>query len=183
MEIVSLDIPGCYSILPHTQRDHRGTFIKTVHAPTFVSQRLRFDFREQYYSTSGDGVLRGMHFQTPPFDHDKLVYCLSGKALDVILDLRKGSPTFQKTACTTLDGVESSGVYIPRGCAHGFLSLVADTVLLYNVTIEYNAEHDSGVLWSSIPFTWPVENPAVSNRDAALPALPSFDSPFLYGER
>jgi len=154
--------------------------VKTVHASTFAQKGLRFDFREQYYSTSGIHVLRGMHFQAPPFDHEKLVYCQSGIALDVILDLRKGSPTYGKATSVSLEAESADGVYVPRGCAHGFLSLSNGTTLLYNVTVEYDKEHDSGILWSSIPFAWPVQNPTTSTRDSAFPLLEGYDSPFSY---
>jgi len=175
-------MPGCFSIVPRTARDARGSFVKTVHASTFSRAGLSCDFREQYFSVSAGGVLRGMHFQLPPFDHDKVVFCQTGRALDVILDLRAGSPWFGRTLSLTLEGDRASGVYVPRGCAHGFLSLVDGTILLYNVTSEHSPDHDSGVLWSSIPFSWPIEKPTVSGRDSAFPALHDFQSPFVFGK-
>lgn len=182
LDISELAIPGCYSITPNLSRDDRGIFVKTVHASTMIRLGLRSDFREQYYSLSQRGVVRGMHFQAPPHDHDKLVYCLAGGALDVILDLRKGSPLFGQAISISLDGSEPSGVYVARGCAHGFLSLVDGTMLLYNVTSEYSPEHDRGIRWNSIPFKWPVENPTISKRDLSFPELGEFISPFTYGE-
>ena len=123
---------------------------------------------------------RGMHFQAPPHDHDKLVYCLAGRALDVVLDLRNGSPTFGRAISVLLNSNGSEGVYVPQGCAHGFLSLESETMLLYHVTSEYSRDFDCGIRWDSIPFTWPVKQPLVSERDMLFQPLVAFRSPFIF---
>jgi len=174
MEVKSLSVPGCFLLTPVPERDVRGSFVKTVHAPMFAQYGL------QYYSVSHCNVLRGMHFQTPPHDHEKLVYCLAGRALDVILDLRNGSPWFGRAVSVVLDASDPAGIYVARGCAHGFLSLVSDTILLYHVTAEYLQESDHGVRWDTIPLNWPVKSPTTSDRDRSFPKLGEFVSPFQY---
>lgn len=121
-----------------------------------------------------------MHFQAPPYDHVKLVYCVVGKALDVILDIREGSPTFGKTTAVQLGGDAPRSVYVARGCAHGFLSLSEGCVMVYSVTAEYAPNHDVGILWSTISFQWPVDDPIVSRRDQSFPGLLDFHSPFTF---
>jgi dTDP-4-dehydrorhamnose 3,5-epimerase len=180
VEIEPLAVPGCFLIRPDLASDSRGCFVKTVHSTTMEAKGLNCNFREQYFSRSHHDVVRGLHFQVPPHDHDKLVYCVAGKALDVVVDLRKGSPRFGKACAVVLNGGESTGVWLPRGCAHGFLSLEDDTMLFYHVTSEYAPESDCGILWNSIPFDWPVRNPTVSGRDCSFPPLPTFESPFVF---
>lgn len=180
LSLTELQVPGCFSVRPRVHLDNRGRFVKTIHSTTLDAAGLPLEIREQYYSISSRNVLRGMHFQTPPHDHDKLVYCLAGKALDVVLDLRKGSPQFGIAISVTLDPAESAGLYVPRGCAHGFLSLLDGTMLLYSVTSEYERDHDLGIRWDSIPFEWPTSNPIVSDRDRCLPRLPEYSSPFIF---
>ena len=87
-------IPGCVELVSNVREDARGRFVKTVHAEVFKNNHLSHNFTEQYYSVSNQNVLRGLHFQVPPHDHDKLVYCPSGSVLDTVVDLRRGSPTF-----------------------------------------------------------------------------------------
>lgn len=163
--------------------DHRGVFLKTMQASLFADHGLALEYAEEYVTTSAAGVVRGMHFQLPPYGHDKLVYCLRGTAFDVVLDLRVGSPAFGTALSVTLR--PGDGLYVPRGMAHGFCALQDDTMLAYKVTTEYAPENDAGLLWSSVPgIVWPVDAPVLSARDEAHPAFDDFDSPFLFeGER
>ena len=112
-------IPGCYEIIPRVLKDERGLFIKTFHKDLFEANGLNTCWAEEYFSISQKGVLRGFHFQIPPNDHEKLVYCPQGQVMDVILDLRPGSPTYRKHLIFDLNAEKSNMVYIPRGCAHG----------------------------------------------------------------
>ncbi len=171
-------IAGLYEISLTSRRDPRGAFVKTFHRTTFADRGLDFRLAEQYYSTSRRGVLRGLHFQVPPHDHDKIVTCLSGEAHDVVLDLRVGSRTYGQHASFTLSAESPRSLYIPSGCAHGFLATVDDTLLVYNVTREYSPEHDTGVRWDSAGIQWPVADPLVSERDQSFPPLEEFQSPF-----
>lgn len=177
-EFKPLTIPGAFEIIGKTAVDDRGTFRKTVHAETFEKNGLNWRFKEQYYSSSQKDVIRGMHFQTPPFDHEKLVYCARGRALDVLLDVRKGSPMFGRFITLDLSQEVHSMVYIPRGVAHGFKSLVEGSTLFYAVTASHEPSADSGIRWDSFGFDWDVKNPILSVRDQKLPAFKDFLSPF-----
>lgn len=177
MKISDLGLEGCFLIHNFVAKDHRGTFVKTFNEFLFREQSLQTSFKESYYSKSMKGVVRGMHFQLPPFDHEKLVYLTSGRVLDVILDLRKLSPTCGRVASVELDSFSES-VYIPKGCAHGFITLSEEATVVYNVSTVYSPEHDSGIHWQSIPFKWPINDPIISDRDAHFIRLSDFTSPF-----
>lgn len=183
MELIETEIEGCYEIIYRSFHDARGSFIKTFHEPAFRALGLRTDWLEEYHSASRKNVIRGMHFQTPPFDHAKLVYCLQGEVLDVLVDLRVGSPSYGKCASLVLSPHKHNGIYIPPGMAHGFLSLSEGSVLHYKVTSVHSAEHDSGILWNSFGFEWPVDSPIVSDRDKSHPRLADFNSGFPYQAR
>lgn len=175
-------IPGCWKIVYDARADDRGRFIKTVQAGLFAAKGLEHDFREQYYSVSRRGVVRGMHFQLPPHDHAKLIHCLQGTILDVVVDLRVGSPSFGQSLAVELTEAEPAAFHIPRGCAHGFCALSDNATTLYGVTSDHHAESDVGVHWQSLGFVWPLsEHEAIlSLRDAALPPLSDFRSPFRF---
>jgi dTDP-4-dehydrorhamnose 3,5-epimerase len=166
-------LPGCFRLDFPQRLDLRGSFVKTLHAPTFAKEKgVSWSFRESYYSTSNTGVIRGMHLQLPPHDHAKLVYCISGRVLDVVVDLRPGAG-FGKHVSFEFSGDAPAGVYVPHGCAHGFLVLETAT-LVYQVTSEYAPSHDGGIRYDSFGFDWPVANPLISDRDLALPGLDGF---------
>jgi dTDP-4-dehydrorhamnose 3,5-epimerase len=173
-------IPGCFEIQPRVFDDERGRFVKVFHEDAFRQLDLHTDFAEEYYSVSRRGVIRGLHFQTPPMDHVKLVYCTHGEVLDVVLDLRVGSPTFGQVATFTLSASKGNYVYLPKGLAHGFCVLSETATLVYKVSTVYAAEHDSGVLWNSIDLDWPTHNPILSERDRSFKPFSEFDSPFVY---
>lgn len=173
-------IPGCVELQPRVFDDARGRFVKVHHEQAFAQLGLETAFAEQYYSVSRKGVLRGMHFQLPPMDHVKMVYCVRGEVLDAVVDLRVGSPTYGQHALFRLSAAQANSIYIPKGLAHGFLTLSDDAIMVYNVTTTYSAEHDSGVLWNSTGIGWPVDAPIMSERDKSFPALDRFVSPFRY---
>jgi len=158
--------------------DNRGRFVKPVIASAFADKGLRNDFVEQYYSTSGTRVIRGMHFQMPPFDHAKVVYCVQGSVVDVLLDLRSASPTNGKHITIDLSTESGVAVYIAAGVAHGFAVKNRPATLIYNVTSQYSASHDSGIRWDSFGYDWGIEAPVLSDRDSGLPKLSAFVSPF-----
>jgi len=137
MEFIKTDIEGLYLIKPRVLGDSRGKFVKTFHADTFKEHELKYNFQESYYSSSQKDVLRGMHFQTPPYDHEKLVYVTNGSILDVVVDIRKNSVTYGKNVSQKLTAENGYIFYIPRGCAHGFLSLEDDTNVTYMQTSMY----------------------------------------------
>jgi dTDP-4-dehydrorhamnose 3,5-epimerase len=180
MDIEPTGIPGCYMLRRPVLRDLRGTFTKTFHAPRFEEMGLRTDWREEYYTVSDAGVVRGMHLQLPPAEHAKIVFCLTGEVLDVVVDLRRGSPRYGIAHGFTLSGDVGSGLYIPTGCAHGFVSRSGSSGMYYKVTSVHAPEQDAGIAWDSIAFDWPVKWPALSDRDQRHPKLADFDSPFLF---
>jgi dTDP-4-dehydrorhamnose 3,5-epimerase len=173
-------LSGVMKIVTKHLADSRGFFAKTVHADQFRALGLRSDFNEEYHSISKKNVLRGMHFQTPPHDHAKYVTCLRGEILDVVVDIRMGSSTFGKVASFELSETDATSIYIPPGFAHGFLAKSEDATVLYRVTSVYAPANDTGILWSSLDFKWPVASPTVSDRDAAFASLKDFMSPFKY---
>ena len=182
MELVENKIPGCFEIFPRIHKDERGSFVKTFHAPTFESMGLCTDFVEEYYSVSHKGVIRGMHFQSPPHDHEKLVYCTVGNVMDVVIDLRKGSPTYAQHATFELSADKANMIYIPKGLAHGFAVLSDQATMMYKVTTVYAPESDHGIRWDSVGIDWPEEcdSELLSARDKSLVPLSGFESPFLY---
>jgi dTDP-4-dehydrorhamnose 3,5-epimerase len=172
-------IPECYLVKPRSFGDSRGTLTKTFHVSQFRDLGLPTDWPEEYVSTSMAGAVRGMHFQVPPAAHAKLVFCTFGQILDVVVDLRRGSPTFGEHRSFRLSGVDT-GVYVPIGCAHGFLSEQDGTTVLYRGTTVHSPEHEGGIAWNSFGFNWPVDSPVVSEKDQRQPALTDFETPFTY---
>jgi dTDP-4-dehydrorhamnose 3,5-epimerase len=171
-------LPSAFLIQGRPWRDHRGTFQKTVHREFFEKHGLEWSFAEQFFTTSGKDVVRGMHFQAPPHDHVKLIYCTHGSATDVLLDLREGSSTYGKCAEVSLNAGDGKTIYIPKGIAHGFRSLEKDTTIQYCVSTSHQPEADKGIRWDSIPYDWKIAEPVLSERDRALPAFAEFKTPF-----
>jgi dTDP-4-dehydrorhamnose 3,5-epimerase len=173
-------IPGCTIVRQRVIADDRGRFAKSFHAELFAEAGLRTDWREEFHSRSCRGVVRGMHFQTPPADHAKLVACLAGAVLDVVVDLRRGSSAFEQVISVELSEAAGIGLYVPSGCAHGFLSLTDDSLMLYKVTSVHSPQNDRGVAWDSLGFDWPVTQASLSERDRRHPRLAEFDTPFVF---
>ena len=182
MELRSTPIPGCWQIVPRIFHDERGSFVKTFNRELSAQHGLVTEFAEEFYSWSHRGVLRGLHFQLPPAQHTKVVTCLVGEVLDVVVDLRVGSPTYGGHALIHLRAEDATLLYIPEGLAHGFLAVSDNALMSYQVTTVHSPEHDAGIRWDSAGIPWPELQPIVSARDAAFPALKEFDSPFRYCE-
>ena len=180
MEIRDTEIPGCYEVQPRLFEDERGIFVKTFHAKEFESLGLCTAWREQYYSVSSQGVVRGLHFQIPPHDHVKLVYCIKGSVEDVVLDLRVGSPTYGETITLELSARKGNMIYLPKGLAHGFCTPSEPATLVYNVSSVYVPAADSGIRWDSVCVHWPIKTPLLSDRDRSFPTFDEFKSPFDY---
>jgi dTDP-4-dehydrorhamnose 3,5-epimerase len=180
MHTEPLRLPGCLRIVPKIVRDSRGEFIKPFVESDYRELGLRTNFAEEYYSRSVRGVIRGMHFQSPPYDYFKLVSCLSGQIRDVIVDLRVGSPNFRKCEVLELKAADGFVLYLPPGIAHGFLALSETAIVSYKVTSIYAPAHDTGVRWDSLGIDWGIKAPILSDRDATLPVLAEIESPFKY---
>ena len=165
------EIPGVVLIRHQIREDARGSFAKLLHPDDLgLGSGQAFPVRESFVSWSEPGVLRGMHFQSPPFAHDKAVTCLVGEVLDVVLDLRRSSPTYGRSVSFRLDGAAPATVWIPVGCAHGFAVLGNNRALLhYAVTAEHAPANDLGVRWDSFGFEWPSASATlISDRDRSL---------------
>lgn len=158
--------------------DDRGSFVKTFHATTLREHGVNFDLKESYFSLSKKDVIRGMHFQLPPHHHAKIVFCPQGAITDVIIDLRKDSPTYGQYHAEELSADNHKAYYIPEGFAHGFKSLTDDAITYYLVSSEYSKEHDTGILYNSFGYDWGVADPVLSERDMSFPALNNFNSKF-----
>ena len=178
-------IPGCLlrPLFHHT--DDRGEFVKAYQAsgqwdaPDGGEEHGAI--AELFWSRSARGVVRGLHFQVPPHAHRKLVTAISGTALDVVVDLRVGSPTFGEHVTIALDAATPIAVQVPIGCAHGFQSTADDTVILYATSTEHAPTADRGIRWDSIGVEWPITEALLSPRDTGFPTLQDFDSPFTFG--
>ncbi|MGJ8696844.1 MAG: dTDP-4-dehydrorhamnose 3,5-epimerase [Verrucomicrobiaceae bacterium] len=180
MKLISEPLPGLKVYCPFVFEDERGNFVKPFHEGQLAGIGIEMEVREEFFSTSGKGVLRGMHFQLPPHDHAKIVYCITGSVRDVILDLRKNSPTFGQAVGVELSSKNRHCVYIPKGMAHGFLSLEDCSCLVYKTDSVHAPDSDSGILWNSFGFDWQLEDvdPIVSGRDQVHSRLEEFNSPF-----
>lgn len=173
-------LPGCYRVQLPCFYDDRGILVKALQRSAFEERGLECDFNESFYTESGENVLRGMHFQTPPADHAKLVYCVSGAICDIALDLRLGSPTFGEHETYQLSAEARGAIYLARGIAHGFVVRKAPSVVVYQVSSEHCAAHDRGIHWDSFGAAWPESAPVVSARDQGLVPFAKFRSPFRF---
>lgn len=180
LNIKESKISGCYKLNPKIISDNRGVFVKTFHEHIFTQAGLETCFAEEYYSVSHKGVLRGLHFQTPPKEHTKIVYCVYGEVMDVVVDLRVGSPTYGKYDVFDLNSEKANMLYIPKGLAHGFYVKSNSAVLMYKVTTIYSPENDTGIRWDSVGIPWPIDNPIISERDRMLPKFEDIHNIFAY---
>lgn len=182
MKIIDTPIIGLKILEPRILEDDRGKFIKTFNDEFFKENNLNIHIKETYYSISHKDVIRGMHFQTPPHEHIKLVYVPYGNILDVVLDIRKDSLTYGKYFSIELSSQNGRILIIPKGLAHGFKSLEDNTNVTYMQTSTYAPNNDGGIRYDSFGFNWECENPKLSNRDLSFQELGDFKTPFIYGE-
>lgn len=178
MKVESTEFEDVKIIEGISSGDSRGKFTKIFNEDFYSEFKLNMNVCETYYSVSNKNVIRGMHFQLPPYEHEKLVHVIQGSVIDVILDLRKDSMNYKKSIGIFLSADKPYSIYIPKGFAHGFKSLEDNTIMLYQVTSVYSPEHDTGIAYDTIGFDWGVENPIVSGRDQTFISLDNFKSPF-----
>ena len=178
MKIQSTSLNGLFLVQNSVQQDIRGFFHKPYSFLEFDSKGLNTDFKEIYYSVNRKNVIRGMHFQSPPFELSKLVFVTSGSILDVVLDIRKNSTTFGKVFSIILNTQQGLSLYIPVGFAHGFLSLEDTTIVNYAQTAVYSRENDIGIRYNSFGFPWGISNPIISRRDSSFPLFEEYDGIF-----
>lgn len=182
MKIIDTPIQGLKIFEPKIFEDIRGKFIKTFTNDFFKGNGLIIDIKETYYSISHKDVIRGMHFQTPPYDHIKLVHVPYGSILDVVLDIRKNSTTYGKSFSTELSSVDGKVLIIPEGLAHGFKSLMDNTNVTYMQTSCHSPQNDCGIRYDSFNFNWDCKNAKLSERDLSFQKFEDFKTPFKNGE-
>lgn len=175
MKFKETPIKGLIELEPRVFEDERGFFFESFHENHLKEIGLKKPFVQDNQSFSIKGVLRGLHLQKAPYAQGKLVRVISGSALDVAVDLRKGSPTFGEHYKVVLDAKKHNMLYIPEGFAHGFLAL-EDTVFFYKCTNFYNKDAEAGIIWNdaTLNINWTVEDPIVSAKDQALPGFSEF---------
>lgn len=180
MKIRATRIQGCYELLPKVFKDDRGAFVKTFHQEVFQKYQLETNFTEEFYSVSQQHVLRGLHFQIPPADPTKIVYCIAGQVLDAIMDIRVGSPTYGQFELFDLSAEKANLIYMAPGLAHGFYVLSETAIVVYKSSHVYSKEHDMGIHWNSVGIAWGTQNPILSQRDNEFPTFSEFQSPFVF---
>lgn len=182
MKFISTEIKDCVIIEPKVFGDHRGYFFESFNQKQFEEHIGKVDFVQDNESRSSRGVLRGLHFQLPPYNQAKLVRCIEGEVLDVAVDLRKDSPTFKKYVAVRLSADNKRQLFVPRGFAHGFVVLSEAAIFSYKVDNWYAPEHDSGIIWNDpeICVDWhiPISEVLLSDKDKALKPLKDIVSPF-----
>lgn len=178
MVIKDTSISGLKLIEQFRAEDARGVFVKTFHQASFIHAGIDFELRESFYSISNEHVIRGMHFQHPPHDHAKIVFCTQGAILDVALDIRTTSPTYGQYLTQELSADNHLAFYIPKGFAHGFKSLTPDALTFYLVSSENVKSADDGIRYDSFGLDWKIDAPILSERDLAFPSFKEFQSPF-----
>ncbi len=179
-----LAIPEVVLVEPRVFEDERGFFMETYKMPDFVAGGIKVDFLQDNHSRSARGILRGLHYQNPPFEQGKLVRVVKGEIFDVAVDIRKGSPTWGKWVGVTLSEYNKNILYVPETFAHGFCVLSDVAEVLYKTTNVYSAEAEGGIVWNDkdLDIDWPVKEPILSEKDRKLPALKNADIRFSYAE-
>ena len=183
MKFIETEISDVYLIEPSVFGDGRGYFLESFNLEKFQENVFPINFVQDNESKSSSGVVRGLHFQKPPYDQAKLVRCISGKVLDVAVDIRKNSQTYGKHIAVILSGDNKRQLFVPRGFAHGFSVLSESAIFAYKVDNIYAPEHDAGLLWNDkeLNIQWGIEDSDViiSEKDAELPLFSKFVTPFV----
>ena len=182
MKFVNTPIEGLVIIEPTVYEDNRGYFLESYNKKKFEEAIGKVSFVKDNESKSSKGVLRGLHFQKPPYTQAKLVRCIEGKVLDVAVDIREGSETFGQHITVELSGENKKQVFIPRGFAHGFLVLSNTAIISYKIDNSYAPAYDAGIRWDdpTLNIHWGVNESEVlvSEKDAKLPFFSEFETPY-----
>jgi dTDP-4-dehydrorhamnose 3,5-epimerase len=180
MEIIKTPLEGLLIIKPDVFEDERGYFFESFNHGKFLNLGLDLKFMQDNESKSKKGVLRGLHFQAPPFAQGKLVRVMRGSVLDVAVDIRRQSPTYGKWESIVLSGQNKWMYWIPEGFAHGFVTLEDDTIFFYKCTNIYNKASEGSILWNDpdLNIHWDIMDPVISAKDKISPAFKDFTSPF-----
>ncbi len=180
MEIIKTPLEGLLIIKPDVFEDERGYFFESYNQDKFLTHGIDVTFVQDNESKSKRGVLRGLHFQNPPFAQGKLVRVMRGSVLDVAVDIRRGSPTYGKWSSIVLSGQNKWMYWIPAGFAHGFLTLEDDTIFFYKCTNVYSKESEGAIRWndSDLNIDWGIIDPVISPKDEVTPGFREFVSRF-----
>ncbi len=182
MKFIKTNIPDIFIIEPRVFGDERGYFFESFNQKEFEKYIGKIDFIQDNESKSSKGVLRGLHFQRPPYTQSKLLRCIEGEILDVAVDLRKDSPTYKQNFQIVLSGENKIQIFIPKGFAHGFLVLSEVATIAYKVDAYYSPDHDSGMAWNDeeLNIDWGVSKADVqlSEKDKCLKPLSETENPF-----
>jgi dTDP-4-dehydrorhamnose 3,5-epimerase len=180
MKIIQTGIDGLLVVEPDIFEDPRGYFFESFHREKLSQLGLAADFVQDNESLSQKGVLRGLHFQRPPFAQGKLVRVVKGSVLDVALDIRKGSPSYGKSASRILSESNKLMMWIPVGFAHGFLTLEDNTIFQYKCTGYYNRSSEAAIRWNDpdLAIDWGIDQPSLSEKDRNAPFFKDLQSPF-----
>ncbi|CEE03064.1 MULTISPECIES: dTDP-4-dehydrorhamnose 3,5-epimerase [Bacillaceae] len=183
MNIIDTSIPDVKILEPKVFGDHRGYFMESYNKKLFAELGLDYHFVQDNQSLSREvGVIRGLHFQLNPKAQLKLVRAVRGVIYDVVVDIRKGSPTYGKWTGVILSEYNNRQLLVPKGFAHGFCTLVPDCIVAYKVDEFYSPEHDGGILWNdpALGIDWPTSAPILSDKDTKHPTLAEADLNFVY---
>ncbi len=166
-------LPGVVLITPQVFQDERGYFFESYKKSDFASNGIREEFIQENRSVSIQGVLRGLHYQLPPYAQGKLVSCASGSIFDVAVDIQKGSPTFAQWVAFELSEENKQMLYIPPGFAHGFYTLSDSAQVIYKITAQYAPDCEAGIMWNDreIGIRWPSGEVVLSDKDKVNPSL------------
>jgi len=180
MKVTETPFQGLYVIEPSVFEDDRGCFYESWNQQKFSEKGLDFKFVQDNQSMSGAHVIRGLHFQAPPWEQGKLVRVIQGAVLDVVVDIRKDQPTYGKHFRLVMSGKLKNMLWIPPGFAHGFLTLEENTVFFYKCTQFYNRESEGAIVWNDplLSIDWGIEAPIVSEKDKSAVLFNQFESPF-----
>jgi dTDP-4-dehydrorhamnose 3,5-epimerase len=182
LNLVETKLKDVYIIEPQAFGDHRGYFMESYNKQKFERLGLHFDFVQDNHSLSTEaGTIRGLHYQLNPKAQTKIVRALTGAIYDVVVDIRKSSPTFGQWISVILSEDNKRQIVVPKGFAHGFCTLVPNTQILYKVDEYYSPEHDRGIIWNDpdLDIQWPTSNPILSDKDMKHPRLKDAEVNFV----
>ena len=183
LEVEATTLPDVLILTPRRFGDARGWFSETWNAGRMRDKGLDFEWVQDNHSFSADvRTLRGLHYQAPPHAQDKLVRCSRGAIRDIVVDVRKGAPTYGQSLVVELSAEDGRQILVPKGFLHGFVTISPNTEVQYKVTDFYDAECDGSVAWDSLDIDWGLEGqrPVLSEKDMNAPAFADWNSPFNY---
>ena len=180
MEIIETKIEGLLILKPRVFEDRRGYFFESWNRESFKNNRIDVDFVQDNESFSSKGVLRGLHFQNPPFEQGKLVRVIQGSVLDVAVDIRKDSLTYGEHVSVHLTGKNKTMFWIPPGFAHGFSTLEDETIFSYKCSGVYNKQSEGSLMWndSDLNIDWKIKESIISEKDKQSELFKNFKTQF-----